>query len=76
MSTPTWGLDPKATRISVYYTESSTIYEGMPVCYEFDATTNWLGVDGSKIDFTTTTMPVRLGQERLIFTFLMGLLFL
>jgi hypothetical protein len=54
MSTPTWGLDPKARRISVYYTESSTIYEGMPVCYEFDATTNWMGVDGSKIDFTTT----------------------
>jgi hypothetical protein len=29
----------------VYYTESSTIYEGMPVCYEFDATTNVLGYD-------------------------------
>jgi len=54
MSTPTWGLDPKARRISVYYTEASTIYEGMPVCYDFDTTDNWMGVDGSKIDFTTT----------------------
>lgn len=54
MSTPTWGLDPKARRISVYYTGSNTIYEGMPVCYEFDTTTNWMGVDGSKVDFTTT----------------------
>ena len=56
----TWGLDPKAQRISVYYTESSTIYEGMPVCYEFDATTNWLGVDGSKVDFTTTASTASL----------------
>lgn len=56
----TYGLDPKAQRISVYYTETSTIYEGMPVCYEFDATTNWLGVDGSKIDFTTTASTASL----------------
>ena len=52
MSTPTWGLDPKSRRISVYYTEASTIYEGMPVCYAFDTTDNWLGV--SSIDFTST----------------------
>jgi hypothetical protein len=58
MSTPTWGLDPKSRRITVYYTESSTIYEGMPVCYEFDATTNWMGVDGSTIDFTTTASSI------------------
>lgn len=52
MSTPTWGLDPKARRISVYYEGTSTIREGMPVCYNYDVTTNWLGV--SSIDFTTT----------------------
>jgi hypothetical protein len=52
----TWGLDPKAQRITVYYTESSTIYEGMPVCYEFDATTNWMGI--SSYDFTTTASSV------------------
>ena len=56
----TWGTDPVAKTITVYYTESSTIYEGMPVCYEFDATTNWMGVDGSKIDFTTTASTASL----------------
>ena len=35
-------LDPKAKRISVYYFGTSTIYEGMPVCYD-NSTTNWLG---------------------------------
>jgi len=52
MSTPTWGLDPKARRISVYYEGTSTIREGMPVCYNYDTTDNWLGV--ASIDFTTT----------------------
>jgi len=59
MSTPTWGLDPKARRISVYYFGTSTIYEGMPVCYD-NSTTNWMGVDGSKIDFTTTASTASL----------------
>lgn len=52
----TYGTDPKAKTITVYYTESSTIYEGMPVCYEFDATTNWLGV--SSIDATSTASSI------------------
>uniref|UniRef100_A0A6M3IF56 Uncharacterized protein n=1 Tax=viral metagenome TaxID=1070528 RepID=A0A6M3IF56_9ZZZZ len=52
----TYGTDPKAKTIKVYYTESSTIYEGMPVCYEFDATTNWCGV--STIDATTTASTI------------------
>ena len=52
----TYGTDPVARTISVYYTESSTIYEGMPVCYEFNATTNWLGV--STIDFTSTASSI------------------
>ena len=44
MAEITWAIDPKAKRISVYYTEtSSTIYEGMPVCYAFDTTDNWTG---------------------------------
>jgi len=44
MAEVTWALDPRAKRISVYYTEtSSTIYEGMPVCYAFDTTDNWTG---------------------------------
>ena len=56
MSTPTWGLDPKARRISVYFEGSTTIYEGMPVCYNYDTTDNWLGV--ASVDFTTTASSV------------------
>jgi len=33
----------------------------MPVCYEFDATTNWLGVNGATIDFTTTASSLTEG---------------
>lgn len=51
----TWGLDPKSQRITVYYTESSTIYEGMPVCYEFNATTNWLGKSSADLTVESTT---------------------
>ena len=49
--------NPRAHRIRLYYTESSTIYEGMPVCYEFDATTNWFGgsVTNGAVSATTTT---------------------
>jgi len=56
MSTPTWGLDPKARRISVYFEGSTTIYEGMPVCYNYDTTDNWLGV--ASIDFTSTASSI------------------
>jgi len=49
--------NPRAHRIRLYYTESSTIYEGMPVCYEFDATTNWFGgsVSNGEVTASTTT---------------------
>ena len=40
-----FGTSSDARKKRVYYTETSTIYEGMPVCYEFDATTNVLGYD-------------------------------
>jgi hypothetical protein len=53
----TWGLDPKSKRISVYFAGETTIYEGMPVCYD-NSTTNWMGVDGSGIDFTTTASSI------------------
>ena len=56
MSTPTWGLDPKARRISVYFEGETTIYEGMPVCYNYDTTDNWLGV--ASIDFTSTASTI------------------
>lgn len=50
--------NPRAHRIRLYYTESTTILEGMPVCYEFDATTNWFGgsvSDEGVVSATTTT---------------------
>ena len=49
--------NPRAHRVRLYYTENSTIYEGMPVCYEFDATTNWFGgsVSDGAVTATTTT---------------------
>jgi len=43
---PQFGTNANAVRKKrVYYTETSTIYEGMPVCYEYDATANVLGYD-------------------------------
>lgn len=45
MARLTWLPDPKAVRISVYYEGTSTIREGMPVCYNYDTTTNWSNVD-------------------------------
>lgn len=44
-SVVSFGTNTNAQRKRVYYTETSIIYEGMPVCYEFDATTNVLGYD-------------------------------
>ncbi len=41
-----FGTNSNARRKRVYYTETgTTIKEGMPVCYEFDATTNVLNYD-------------------------------
>ncbi len=40
-----FGTNANARKKRVYYTETSTIYEGMPVCYDYDATTNILGYD-------------------------------
>jgi len=53
MDNLTWG-NPKAHRVRVSYIEtSSTIYEGMPVCYNHDTTTDWSG--GSHSDGAVTT---------------------
>ena len=51
----TWGIDEQAVRKTVYYEGSSTIYEGMPVCYNWDTTTNWTGVQNANGTFTETT---------------------
>lgn len=54
-----FGTNSNADRKRVYYTESSTtIREGMPVCYEFDATENVLGYDrGAGGDASCQTSP-------------------
>ena len=49
----TWGLDEQAIVKTVYYEGTSTIYEGMPVCYNWDTTTNWMG--GTASSETSTT---------------------
>lgn len=57
MFTNTWP-NPVAHRIRVFFNETSTtIYEGMPVCYAFDTTTNWSGgsVSNGEITESTTT---------------------
>jgi len=53
-----FGTSSDARRKRVYYTETSTIYEGMPVCYEYDATANILGYDkGAGGDVVCQTTP-------------------
>jgi hypothetical protein len=42
MSFNVTGGNPRAHRVRVYYFGTSTIYEGMPVCYD-NSTTNWHG---------------------------------
>jgi len=57
----TWGLDPKARAIRVYYEGESTIYEGMPLCYNYDTTDNWMGV--SAADYTAETGTTAEGYQ-------------
>lgn len=50
--------NPVAHRVRVYYDGSSTIAEGMPVCYNYLITDNWFGGsvnDAGEITATTTT---------------------
>ena len=49
--------NPRAHAVRVYYFGTSTIYEGMPVCYD-NSTTNWFGgsvADTGEVTATTTT---------------------
>jgi len=54
MIAQTYG-NPRAEVITVYYTGTSDLYEGSPVCYEFDTATNWYGVDTYDNSESTTT---------------------
>lgn len=49
--------NPVAHAIRVYYEGSSTIYTGMPLCYNYDTTTNWFGgtVSDGVVSATNTT---------------------
>jgi len=49
--------NPRAHRIRVFFDETTTIYEGMPVCYDWDSTTNWFGGSMSlgEVSETNTT---------------------
>jgi len=51
--------NPRAHRVRVFFDETSTkIYEGMPVCYDWDTTENWFGGsvnDAGEITESTTT---------------------
>ncbi len=58
MAESQFGTNSNADRKRVYYTEVSTIYEGMPVCYEFDAVDNVLDYDkGAGGDRACQTTP-------------------
>jgi hypothetical protein len=49
--------NPRAHAVRVYYFGTSTIYEGMPVCYD-NSTTNWFGgsvADTGEVTVSTTT---------------------
>lgn len=53
-SAVSFGTNVNAQRKRVYYFGTSTIYEGMPVCYD-NSTTNVLGVDRADGTASTTT---------------------
>jgi len=40
-----FGTNVTIKKRRVYFIDSDTLYEGMPVCYDYDATTNVLGYD-------------------------------
>ena len=45
----TYAWDSQAETKTVYYEGTSTIYEGMPVCYNFDTTDNWTGYGATSL---------------------------
>lgn len=53
MALPQMGTNSEALRKRVRFEGTTTIYEGMPVCYNYDTTDNILGYSGSAISGTT-----------------------
>lgn len=55
MATCSFGTEVLRVTKKVYYEGTSTLYEGMPVCYNYDSTSNILGVDPYTNTASTTT---------------------
>lgn len=49
-----WALDSQSEVKAVYYEGASVIYEGMPVCYNFDTTNNWTGYGAATLAASKT----------------------
>ena len=64
------GGNPRAHRIRVYFENSglATVYEGMPLCYNYDTTTNWWGGSMSlgAVTESTTTLEATPNESRYI----------
>lgn len=62
--------NPRAHRIRVYFENSgsATIYEGMPLCYNYDTDTNWFGgsMSNGAVSATTTTADGSQNEGRYI----------
>jgi hypothetical protein len=62
--------NPRAHRIRVYFENSgsATIYEGMPLCYNYDTDTNWFGgsMTNGAVSATTTTADGSQNEGRYI----------
>ena len=61
--------NPVAHRVRVYFEGTTTIYEGMPVCYNYDTTTNWFGgsvADTGEVTASTTTAETSPNEGRYI----------
>lgn len=54
MNAISYTYDTQAVVKRVYYEGTSTIYEGMPVCYNFDSTTNMVGYGAATLGATKT----------------------
>ena len=57
------GGNPRAHRIRVYFEGTATILEGMPLCYNYDTTTNWYGGSMTLGAVTATTTTIEGGQN-------------
>ena len=54
--------NPRAHAVRVYYFGTSTIYEGMPVCYD-NSTTNWLGGSVANTGEVTVSLTTAEGSQ-------------